>query len=148
MSAIPDGFQTITPYIAVSDGEAAIALYEKALGAVVEGKMIMPGSDKIMHSCLQVGSSKLFLCDGAEHFPAPEGDAGGAHFYLYFEDVDAAHARAKEAGMTELQEPQDMFWGDRMSSLRCPYGMTWNLAARLREVSPEEMAEAMKQMGS
>lgn len=148
MSAIPEGFQTITPYIAVSDGDAALTFYEKALGAETLNAMRVPGTEKIMHATLQLGTSKLFLADGAEHFPAPTGPEGGAHFYLYLEDVDAVHARALDAGMTELTPPTDMFWGDRMSGLRCPYNHTWNLSTHVRDVTPEEMAAAMEQMGS
>lgn len=145
MAAIPEGFNTITPYIAVSDGNAALDHYARALGAETLNSLPMPGTDKIMHATLQVGTSKLFLCDGGEHFPAPAGREAGSHFYLYVDDVDAAHARALEAGMTEGSPPTDMFWGDRMSSLVCPYHHTWNLSTHVRDVTPEEMAEAMKQ---
>lgn len=148
MSAIPDGFQTITPYIAVSDGDGALAFYEKALGAETLNAMRVPDTNKIMHATLQLGTSKLFLTEGAERFPSPTGPECGSHFYLYVDDVDAAHATALDAGMTELSAPVDMFWGDRMSGLQCPYNHTWNLSTHVRDVTPEEMAAAMEQMGS
>ncbi len=146
MPAIPEGFNTITPYIAVSNGNAAIELYEKALSAEAKNRMMMPGTDKIMHSCLQIGSSKLFLCDGNDNMPAPKDGERGASFYLYFDDVDAQHKQAVAAGMTEVMAPTDMFWGDRMSTLKDPFGHSWSLATHTRDVSEEEMAKAMKAM--
>ena len=63
MSTMPEGFHSITPYITVSNAAAAIKLYENALNATDEMRMIIPGTDKIMHACLTIGSSKLFICD-------------------------------------------------------------------------------------
>jgi PhnB protein len=39
----------------------------------------------------------------------------------------------------------DMFWGDRYGRLRDPFGQSWALAQHVRDVPPEEMAEAAKQ---
>jgi len=138
MGKTPDGFHTLTPHITVSDGEAAIALYEKALGAELVGKMKNPATGKIMHACLQTGSSKLFLNDS---MPTPE---AGANFYVYVEDVDAQHRQAVAAGMTEIEAPADMFWGDRIGNVKDTFGQHWSIATKQRDVSPEEMAEAIK----
>ena len=54
------------------DGEAAIAVYEKALGAELKHKMTMPGSKKVMHACLQIGSSKIFLANEMPNMPGPK----------------------------------------------------------------------------
>lgn len=141
--AIPEGFHTITPTLTVSDGEGAIAFYEKALGAELKSKMCMPGTKKIVHSCLQIGSSKLFLHDETPNMPAPKHGMGSS-FYLYVADVDAQHKRAVAAGMKEIMPPADMFWGDRMSTVMCPYGNSWTFASHVRNVGEQEMAEGMK----
>jgi len=146
MTGIPDGYHTITPHIAASDAEAAIKHYMQALGAELLLKVAMPGTGKIMHSCLQIGSSKIFLCDEFETIKAPKNGEGGAHFNLYVEDVDAAHKHAVEAGMIETMAPADMFWGDRMSGLTDRFGHHWNIATSIREVSQEELDAAMKNM--
>ena len=39
----PDGYHSLTPYITVRGGEAAIAFYEKAFGAKLIMKLTMPG---------------------------------------------------------------------------------------------------------
>jgi len=142
VSAMPEGFHTITPSLTVSDAEAAIALYVKALGAEVKGKVNAPGSKKVMHSCLQIGSSKVFVQDAMPNMPGPK--ERHASFYVYVPNVDTAHKRAVEAGMKELYAPSDMFWGDRTSVVACPFGNHWTFAAHVRDVSQAEMAEAMK----
>ncbi len=147
MPSIPEGYHTITPYIVVTDGNAALELYEKALGAEVLGKLMMPGSDKVMHASLQVGTSKLFVSDENPDMGmmAPESEVG-TRFYLYVEDVDAAHKRATDAGLKEMFAPEDAFWGDRTSVLEDPWGHRWTLATHVKDVSMEEMSEAMAAM--
>ena len=150
MAAIPEGFHTLTPHLTVADAKAAIALYEAALGATSMGVMTDPGGTRVMHAMLQVGTSRLFLNDEMPGMggPAPSGPEKGARFYLYVTDVDAAHARAVKAGMSEKHAPQDMFWGDRTSVVADRYGQVWTFATHVREVSEAEMAEAMKTFGS
>lgn len=147
MAAIPEGFHTITPYIVVSDGNAALALYEKALGAEILGKLVTPGADKIAHAALQLGSSKFFLSDENPDMGmvAPKSEVG-TRFYVYVDDVDAGHKRAVDAGLKEIAAPEDMFWGDRTAVLEDEWGHRWTLAARVKEVSMEEMEEAMQAM--
>ncbi len=142
MAAMPEGFHTVTPSLTVPDGEAAIALYEKALGAEVLRKMAVPGSKKIMHACLQIGGSKIFVQDAMPDMPGPA--QRHASFYLYVPDVDAAHRRAMGAGMKELFAPADMFWGDRTSALADPFGNHWTFATHMRNPTEAEMAGAMK----
>ena len=41
---------------------------------------------------------------------------------------------------------EDAFWGDRYGMVRDPFGHLWSFATRQREVSDEEMKEAMAKM--
>jgi uncharacterized glyoxalase superfamily protein PhnB len=143
VQAIPEGFHTITPSLTVSDAEAAIALYVKAFGGEVKAKMHAPGGKKIVHSCLQIGGSKIFVQDEMPDMPGLK--HRGASFYLYVPNIDAQHKHAVAAGMTEMFPPTDMFWGDRTSVLTCPFGNHWTLATHIRNPSEAEMAEAMKE---
>jgi PhnB protein len=143
MAGAPQGFNTITPQIHVSNGDKAIALYKKALGAKELHRMLAPGTKTIMHACLEIGGSKLFLSD---HSPPGQAVKGAdSSFYVYVEDVDAAHKKAKAGGMKEVMPPTDMFWGDRMSALNDSFGHNWNLATFKRQVDPAEMQRAMQE---
>jgi uncharacterized glyoxalase superfamily protein PhnB len=59
--------------------------------------------------------------------------------YLYLEDTDAAYRRALEAGATSLEEPQDMFYGDRRAMVKDPFGNTWQIATHKEDLSLEEI---------
>ena len=37
---------------------------------------------------------------------------------------------------------QDMFYGDRSGTFEDPFGHTWGLATRVKELSPEEIKRA------
>jgi PhnB protein len=53
MPAIPEGFSSIPPYLAMSNANQAIGLYQKAFGATEVHKLMCPmGSGKVMHACL------------------------------------------------------------------------------------------------
>ena len=149
MKNIPEGFESITPYLVLKDAAGAIELYTAAFGATSVNRLMMPGSDKIMHACLQIGTSKIFLCDESpeQGMLGPDGPDRGPRFYVYFDNLNEQHRQAVSAGMTEVSAPMEMFWGDAMSVLQDPYGVNWSLAAHVRDVSEEEMAEAMAQMG-
>src|SRR4051794_38921660 len=58
------------------------------------------------------------------------------------DDADAAWARALEAGAEVRHEIADQFWGERQGQLTDPFGHRWNIAQRLRDVTPEEIAAA------
>ena len=44
--------------------------------------------------------------------------------YIYLEDRDAAYQRSMEAGATAVEPPQDMFYGDRRTTVKDPFGDT------------------------
>ncbi|MBN8531942.1 MAG: VOC family protein [Alphaproteobacteria bacterium] len=138
---IPEGYATITPSLVVTDAVAAIALYKHAFGAKEEGVMKAPDG-KIVHAVLTIGTSKLFLCDV---IPSMCASPSSSSFYLYFEDVDAVFAQARNAGMEEFSPVQDMFWGDRTGCVKDKFGIMWTLATHVRDVPEAEMIEAGKE---
>ena len=151
---IPEGYHSLTPYLAVEDAAKAIDFYKEAFGA--EEVLRMPGEDgKIAHAELQIGDSKLMLSDP---FPQsnvrPPMERGGptASVFMYVDDVDATFEQAQRAGAKVEMELQDMFWGDRFGSLQDPFGHLWSVATHKEDLSEEEMAErskaAMAEMGA
>lgn len=150
---IPEGYRTVTPYLVVDNGAAALDFYRRAFGA--KETMRMEGPDgKIAHAELKIGDSMIML---AEEMPgtgtrAPRSIGGTtAGVFLYLEDVDSAFKQAVSAGAKVDQAPTDQFWGDRYGRLTDPFGHSWSLATHKEEVSHEEMArrsrEAMAKMG-
>jgi uncharacterized glyoxalase superfamily protein PhnB len=140
-TAIPEGFHTLTPSLIVDGAAKAIELYKKAFGATEEYRMACSESGKIMHACLKIGSSKIFLCDVMPNMSLPS----AAHFYVYVNDVDQAFQQATESGLEKKHALSDMFWGDRTGVVKDPFGNSWTLATHKRDISPQEMEEGRKQ---
>jgi PhnB protein len=151
---VPEGYQTVTPYLAVDDAAEAIEFYKRAFGAKERVRMDAPDG-KIGHAELEIGDSLVMLSDP---FPQastkPPKELGGttASVFLYVEDVDALTKQAVDAGATSTMEVADQFWGDRMGSITDPFGHSWSIATHVEDVPPEEMAvrakEAMAAMSS
>ncbi len=147
---IPDHYHTITPYIIVSDAAAAIDFYARAFGAEEIARMQIPNGP-IMHAEVRIGDSIVMLSDENPDMGAlsPQTIGGSpASLLIYSEDVDAAYARALEAGASEAAAPEDMFWGDRFARVVDPYGHAWAIATHVEDVEPEEMGRRFEAMMS
>src|SRR5215469_1881888 len=117
-----EGFRTITPYILVGGAAKFIDFLTAAFGAQERGRVPLP-TGKIMHAEVKVGDSILELSDGSEQYgPSPV----ALHYYV--NDVDAAYARAIEAGATSTHAPVDQPYGDREAGVKDPFGNAWFIA--------------------
>jgi PhnB protein len=151
---IPEGYHTVTTYLAVENAAEAIDYYKRAFGAQEKVRMDAPGG-KIGHAELQIGDSIVMLSDP---FPQatvkPPKEIGGtsASVFMYVDDVDSVVKKAVDAGGTVTQEVSNQFWGDRFGSISDPFGHTWSIATHVEDVPPEEMAQrakaAMSEMAS
>jgi uncharacterized glyoxalase superfamily protein PhnB len=65
--------------------------------------------------------------------------------HRYVKDCDAAVAQAEKAGATVKMPPMDMFWGDRYAVVVDPFGHQWSLATHQRDLTPEQMMQAMNE---
>jgi len=148
MSSIPEGFTSVTPYVVMDNTASAIEFYKKALDA--EEKMRLPTPDgNVMYAEIQVGNARMMMGNCCPEWGGKSAKGFGGSpvsFFVYVDDVEAAFSKAKNAGMSVKKEIEDMFWGDRMGTLTDPFDMGWTIAQHIRDVSPEEMQEAMKKM--
>jgi PhnB protein len=151
---IPEGYHTVSPYLAVEDAGEAIEYYKNAFGATERGRMEAPGG-AIGHAELEIGDSVVMLSDPfPQSSTSPPKKLGGTSvsIFLYVEDVDAVVKRAVDAGATVLMEVADQFWGDRFGTVQDPFGHTWSVATHVEDLTEEEIAErakaAMAEMGS
>ena len=146
---VPEGYPTVTPYLAVAGANDAIDFYRKVLGA--RERMRMPAPDgKVGHAELQLGDSMIMLAD---EFPdighrGPK-SLGGTPVTLsvYVENVDEVFERALAEGATQLRPVENQFYGDRTGQFEDPFGHRWSVATHVEDVPPDEMerraAEAM-----
>jgi len=103
-----------------------------------------------MHAILSFGGPLLYVVD---EFPEHGGKSpealGGSPITIHLQvaDADAIFNRATEAGCNVIMPLQEMFWGDKYGLLKDPYGHQWSVATTIREVSPEELQQAIQSMG-
>lgn len=146
-SGIPKGYYSVTPYLIIDGAQAAIDFYGKAFGA--EETMRLPMGEKIAHAEIKVGDSHIMLSDEWPDMnllgPLKRGGAT-ASLMIYLPNVDEAFERAVKAGATVERPVEDQFWGDRMGTVVDPFGHRWTLSTQVREVSEEEMKQAMNEM--
>ena len=147
VNPIPEGYHSLTPYLAVENAAEAIEFYKRAFGA--KERMRMPTSDgKIAHAELDIGDSVVMLSDPFpdSSYKSPK-ELGGtsAGIFMYVEDVDAVVQDAIDAGATVTMPIQDMFWGDRFGGVADPFGHTWQIATHKEDLSEEEIAERAKE---
>ena len=143
---VPDGYNTVSPYLAVEDAATAIDYYKKAFGATERVRMEAPDG-KIGHAELEIGDSIVMLADPTPQASTkPPHELGGtsAGVFLYVEDVDTVVKRAVDAGATVTMEVADQFWGDRFGTVTDPFGQVWSVATHIEDVPPAEMAERAK----
>ena len=60
---IPDGYEMITPYLSVNDGQAAIEFYKKAFGATLAFHYPPDDKGRTMHVHLHLNGSSIMLSD-------------------------------------------------------------------------------------
>jgi PhnB protein len=140
----------VLPHLVVDDAAAAIDFYVKAFGAVEHGRV--PGPDgKLIHAALAINGSTVMLNDD---FPEMSGGKsmtpkalGGSPvtIHLVVNDVDEKFQLAVDAGATVVMPVEDQFWGDRYGVLQDPFGHQWSMGQPVREVSIDEIHEAVKQ---
>src|SRR5687768_15131298 len=133
--AIPPGWEGALPYLIVEGAAAALDFYARALGATIQDRIEGPGG-KVMHAELKVGRALFMLadafpdmgCHGPKHL-------GGSpvSIIIYVEDVDAAFARAIQAGGKEKSPVRDQFYGDRSGTFVDPFGHTWTLSTHVED---------------
>lgn len=136
---IPQDYHSITPNIIVKGAEK----YLEFLVTAFEGKEIyrMQGANgSIGHAEVKIGNSRVMLGEATEKMKPTQGS-----FYLYVEDADASYKRALEYGAVSIMKPADQFYGDRHGGVKDPAGNQWWIAARVEEVSEQEMNKRAEQ---
>ena len=147
---IPNGYNTITPYLTTRNTSEAIKFYKSAFAAKEIGRLVMPDGG-IAHAEIQIGDSKIMISEESEDWGnlSPQALNGSPiNLCIYVEDVDAVFTQALAAGATTLKEVEDQFYGDRMGSLTDPYGHIWSIMTRLEDLMFDEMQTRMEAMFS
>ncbi len=138
---------TASPRLAFRDPAKAIEFYQRALGAKETFRFEVGG--QIPHAEIMIGDSTI---DVAGEWP--EGGRFSAEtlghspisITIQVPDVDAFAEHAVAAGMKQVREPKDQFYGHRDALLEDPFGYSWAVFTVKEEMSVEEMHRRMQGM--
>jgi uncharacterized glyoxalase superfamily protein PhnB len=125
---------TVTPVLFYPDVREAVAWLERAFG--FEEKVRI-GDDH--RAQLRVGEDgSIVVADVRRDQVAPSGGVVTQLIKVRVPDVDAAFARAREAGAKVLEEPHTWEYGERSGVVEDPVGHRWELTETVRDVDPQE----------
>jgi PhnB protein len=128
-SHIPEGSQSVNPYLHPRRAEPLISFLKRAFGAHEVSKYPSPDG-VIHHAVIRVGDSVLEMGEAHDKYePMP------AMFYLYVPNMEAVYRKALAAGATSSQEPTDQPYGDRNAAVKDAFGNTWYIATHVKDVS-------------
>ncbi len=119
MSAkIPEGYQTITPYLIVKNAAAFIEFTQKVFNAQLLNKH-MRDEKIIQHAEIKIGNSIIMFADSVEQYaPQPAG------FFIYVDNADDAHKSALNNGAVSITEVAEQSYG-RSGGVKDAFGNTW-----------------------
>ena len=103
IKAVPDGWHTVTPRLFMPDAAKLVDFLKHAFEG--GGSFRDDGPSEI-----RIGDSIVMVSEAGVREAMP------TFLYLYLENTDAAYRRALEAGATVIEEPTDMFYGDRRAT--------------------------------
>ena len=150
MKPTPEGMHSVTPHLVCAGAAQAIDFYKQAFGATELARLPGP-QGKIMHAAVRIGDSTVMLADEMPEYGSlgPKSLKGSpVTIHLYVPDADAFVARAAKAGAKVTMPVAEQFWGDRYGRIEDPFGHHWSVATHVRDVSGEEMKQAMQKMAT
>lgn len=150
---IPPELHGFIPHLVCDPCSDAIEFYKKAFSAEETFRLSTEAGDKFMHVQMTIDGATFFMaddfpeyCEGKSQSPKSLGGTP-VTIHRYVPDCDAAMAQAVAAGGTIKMPATDMFWGDRYGAIIDPFGHSWSFATPQRDVSMDEMKQAVKSMG-
>jgi len=121
---LPEGFNTVAPYIVTENAEKLIEFLKSAFGGVETGRTIR--EERIANAQIRIGDSTVMIGEAHGNFEATRGS-----YYLYVENADESMKSALEAGGELVLEVVDMDYQDRQGGVKDPSGNIWWVSQRL-----------------
>lgn len=135
----PEGMPRVTPYLLYEDLANTIEWLIKAFG-LTERMRISASDGSANHAEMAFEEGLIMVGQPGGDYQNPKNSGHVAsQVYVYVDDADAHHERAKAAGATILEAPNDTFYGDRRYGVEDCEGHHWYFATHIRDVAPEDM---------
>jgi uncharacterized glyoxalase superfamily protein PhnB len=115
---IPEGYQTVMPYLILKNAAAFIEFTQKVFNAKVLNKH-MRDDTIIIHAEVKIGDSIIMFADSTEQYAQqPTG------FFIYVDDADDVYNNALANGASAVTPVSDQPYG-RSGGAKDAFGNTW-----------------------
>ena len=138
----------LSVHLVVPDASEAAAWYAQAFGAKERSRVPLPGGTVMV---VEVDFGGAVVHVGSE-FPdagivSPLTIGGTATvLQIHTHDARVLWDRAINAGAVARHDLSDTFWGELHGQLVDPFGHRWNIAQKVRDVPPAEVAASAAQI--
>ena len=123
---------TITPYLYYEDVAAAQQWLADAFGFEREGVAMTDVSGRVVHAAMRFRDGIIMMGHPGSDYRNPRRLGGATQsLYVIVESADAQFERAKAAGASVLEEPNDTEYGHRRCGFRDAEGHHWYFASEL-----------------
>lgn len=130
----PTDTPAVTPYLYYRDAEAALAWLTKHFGLEARFVRRLPDG-ALAHAELRLGEGAVLLGPAMAPFgtaAVADPDAVHASVHVFVDDVEAWHARLREAAAPGLTDPIEPYPGGRLFVARDLEGQRWIFNRRPR----------------
>jgi PhnB protein len=115
---IPEGYQSVMPYLIIENAAAFLDFTQKVFGAGEKHKA-MRDEKLIRHAEISIGGSVIMFADATEQFKQQP-----ASFFIYVDDCDIVYQKALGNGAMTIREPENQEYG-RSAGVKDASGNTW-----------------------
>jgi len=121
----PEGYNSASPYLVVSDAAATIRFLKAVFGAT-QLRTVSHEDGRLMHAEVRLDDTVVMLADSLPSWPPVP-----SHVHVYVSDVDAVYAKALAAGAESVQEPLKKQDEDKRGGVKDSGGTTWWIATKV-----------------
>lgn len=115
---VPEGYQTITPYLIIPNANGFLQFTQQVFDAKEKYKE-MRDEKLIRHAEVTIGDSTIMFADATAQFKALP-----ASMFIYVENADETYQKALKEGAVSVMEPSDQSYG-RSGGVKDLFGNTW-----------------------
>jgi len=143
-SSKPDSCAWLMPMLTVRDVMASLDFYEKAFGFTRGMTMADDEGTTSYADMLYKGKQVvMMMSEGAwgskSRAPVSSTIESPVSLYVYCDNVDELWKQAGAAQAAIVNEPEDMFWGDRTCCIKDPDGHIWTFATHITDVDLDNL---------
>ena len=130
-----------TPYLYYEDVGGALKFLSQAFGFRKHGRAMVGPGGKINHAAMKLGDDFIMMgCPGSKYKNPKRLGQATQSLYINVPNVDEHFQRARKAGATILEEPEDTFYGHRRYGAEDPEGHQWYFAQEIKKPAVKKRA--------